>query len=76
MRSLRTRLILLLGAAIMAAAVLQFFAAMQATTHEADKLFDFHMKHMARALQGRSFNHARWNGSERDADNFEFVIQI
>jgi two-component system OmpR family sensor kinase len=76
MRSLRTRLILLLGVAIMAAAVLQFFTAMQATTREADKLFDFHMQQMARALQGRSFNHARWTGADGNTDNFEFVIQI
>ncbi|HEY4074156.1 MAG TPA: ATP-binding protein [Herbaspirillum sp.] len=76
MGSLRTRLILLLGVAIMAAAVLQFFTAMQATTHEADKLFDFHMKQMAAALQGRSFNHARWTGTDGNTDNFEFVIQI
>jgi two-component system OmpR family sensor kinase len=76
MRSLRTRLILLLGAAIVAAAVLQFFTAMQATTREADKLFDYHMQQMALALQGRSFNHARWTGSDGSTDNFEFVIQI
>jgi two-component system OmpR family sensor kinase len=76
MRSLRTRLILLLGVAIVAAAVLQFYTAMQATTREADKLFDYHMQQMALALQGRSFNHARWSGPDGTTDNFEFVIQI
>jgi two-component system OmpR family sensor kinase len=77
MRSLRMRLIFLLGAAIIAAAVLQFFTAMQATTREADKLFDFHMRQMALALQGRSFTHAKLNNAtDAEGNNFEFVIQI
>jgi two-component system OmpR family sensor kinase len=76
-RSLRVRLILLLGVAIFAAGVLQFFAALQTSAHEADKLFDYHMQQMALALKDRSFKHATLqDGRDPMADEFEFVIQI
>ena len=77
MASLRARLIWLLGAAILAAAILQFFTSVQTSAHEADKLFDYHMQQMAFALQDRSFRHARLqNAPNADDNGFEFVIQI
>jgi two-component system OmpR family sensor kinase len=77
MRSLRTRLILLLGAAIVAAGTLQFLTSVQAATREANKLFDYHMQQMAFALQDRSFKHAKWKRvPDADTDSFDVVIQI
>ncbi|RXZ38674.1 two-component sensor histidine kinase [Oxalobacteraceae bacterium CAVE-383] len=77
MRSLRMRLILLLGIAIFAVAVLQFFVAMQTSAREADKLFDYHMERMALALKDRSFKHSKLQvPSDAVANSFEFVIQI
>ena len=77
MRSLRTRLILLLGVAIFAAGVLQFFVSMKTSAHEADRLFDYHMQQMALALKDRSFKHATvQDSSDTMANAFEFVIQI
>jgi two-component system OmpR family sensor kinase len=77
MRSLRIRLILLLGIAIFSAAALQFFVAMKTSAHEADKLFDYHMEQMALALKDRSFKHANLKDApDSVANSFEFVIQI
>lgn len=77
MRSLRTRLILLLGVAILAAGVLQFFVSMKTSAREADRLFDYHMQQMALALKDRSFKHATVQDMpDTMANSFEFVIQI
>ncbi|HEY4316564.1 MAG TPA: ATP-binding protein [Herbaspirillum sp.] len=77
MRSLRTRLILLLGVAIFAAGILQFFVSMKTSAREADKLFDYHMEQMALALKDRSFKHATVQDMpDTMANSFEFVIQI
>ncbi len=77
MRSLRIRLILLLGIAIVAATVLQFAATFRIAMQKADTLFDYHMQQMALALQDSSFQQPDWYmpGDEQMA-NFDFVIQI
>lgn len=77
MRSLRVRLILLLGAAIMAAAALQVASSFQAAMRQANKLFDYHMQQMALALQDSSFNRPEWRSLPvADDSGFEFVIQV
>ncbi len=78
MRSLRIRLLLLLGVAIGAAAFLQFSVAFRAAMQEANKLFDYHMQQMAYALQDSGFDDAGWRGMARDgsSEDFEFVVQI
>lgn len=77
MRSLRIRLLLLLGVAIGAAAFLQFIASFSAAMQEANKLFDYHMQQMAYALQDSGFETAGWHGmAGADSEDFEFVVQI
>lgn len=77
MRSLRIRLLLLLGVAIGAAAFLQFIASFSAAMQEANKLFDYHMQQMAYALQDSGFETAGWHGmAGAGNEDFEFVVQI
>lgn len=76
-RSLRVRLLLLLGAAITIAAVVQFITSFRVATEKADKLFDYHMQQMAIALEDSGFESAEWpKMSESDDPGFDFVIQI
>ncbi|TCS37043.1 two-component system OmpR family sensor kinase [Paucimonas lemoignei] len=77
MRSLRIRLILLLGVAIIAASAVQFVTSFRTAMTQANKLFDYHMQQMALALQDSPFQQEQWYSSPHDNDNaFEFVIQI
>ncbi len=77
MRSLRIRLILLLGVSIVAASAVQFTTSFRTAMHQADKLFDYHMQQMALALQDSPFQQEQWYTAPPDNDNaFEFVIQI
>lgn len=77
MRSLRIRLILLLGAAIIVAAAVQFATSFRAAMREANDLFDYHMEQMALALQDSAFQQAEWyKPSTGDTSGFDFVIQI
>lgn len=77
MRSLRIRLILLLGVAIIAASAVQFVTSFRTAMAQANKLFDYHMQQMALALQDSPFQQKQWYTSPHDNDNaFEFVIQI
>lgn len=77
MRSLRIRLILLFGAAILAAAAVQFTTSFRAAMQEANKLFDYHMQQMAFALQDSGFEAAGWHGmADSDNESFDFVVQI
>jgi two-component system OmpR family sensor kinase len=77
MRSLRIRLILLLGVAIVAASAVQFITSFRTAMAQANKLFDYHMQQMALALQDSPFQQEQWYASPHDNDNaFEFVIQI
>jgi two-component system OmpR family sensor kinase len=76
-RSLRLRLILFLGAAIVVATVVQFTTSFQSAMGEANKLSDYHMQQMALALQDGGFEQAAWYPSH-DATHhgFDFVVQI
>jgi two-component system OmpR family sensor kinase len=77
MRSLRIRLILLFGAAILAAAAVQFTTSFRAAMQEANKLFDYHMQQMAFALEDSGFEEAGWHGmADADNESFDFVVQI
>lgn len=77
MRSLRVRLILLFGAAIVAAAAVQFTTSFRAAMQEANKLFDYHMQQMAFALEDSGFETAGWHGmADADNEGFDFVVQI
>jgi two-component system OmpR family sensor kinase len=77
MRSLRVRLILLFGVAIVAAAAIQFITSFQASMRQANKLFDYHMQQMALALQDSSLGPVQWHALyDTDNNAFEFVIQI
>jgi two-component system OmpR family sensor kinase len=77
MQSLRVRLMLLLGAAIVIATMVQFITSFQAAMKQANKLFDYHMQQMAFALQDSGFQQADWYASPDSTDSgFGFVIQI
>ncbi len=79
MRSLRIRLILLLGVAIVVASLVLFIASFRTAMTQANKLFDYHMQQMALALQDSGFQQEEWysspHGNDYD-DAFEFVIQV
>jgi two-component system OmpR family sensor kinase len=78
MRSLRIRLILLLGIAIVAATVLQFAATFRVSMQKADTMFDYHMQQMALALQDSTFQQPGWYTSPRteEIEDFDLVVQI
>lgn len=76
MRSLRIRLILLLGVAILGSAALQFTVSLREAMQEANKLFDYHMKQMAFALKDTALDDTEWYTSSKPSTNFDFVIQI
>jgi two-component system OmpR family sensor kinase len=77
MRSLRVRLILFFGAAIMAAAALQFITSFRASMHEANNLFDYHMQQIALALQDSTLGQVQWHAlPDNEGFDFDFVIQI
>lgn len=75
--SLRLRLILLLGVAILLASAAQFAASFKAAIDEADKLFDYHMQRMALAFQQGGFEQADWYSAQGPSQiSFDFVIQV
>lgn len=77
MRSLRIRLILLFGAAILIAGAVQFTTSFRASMQQANKLFDYHMQQMAFALEDSGFGSANWHGmADADNESFDFVVQI
>jgi two-component system OmpR family sensor kinase len=77
MRSLRIRLILWLGAAIVTATAIQFMASLRTATREADKLFDYHMQQMALALQDSALGQTHWHAIPEEGSNtFQFVVQV
>ncbi|HJW57869.1 MAG TPA: ATP-binding protein [Burkholderiaceae bacterium] len=77
MRSLRIRLILLLGTAIVAAATVQFTTSFRAAMQAANKLFDYHMQQMALSLLDGGFEQVkRYSSHNTDNNNFDFVIQV
>jgi two-component system, OmpR family, sensor kinase len=77
MGSLRIRLLMLLGVAIMLATVVQFGATFRASMDRADALFDFHMRQMALALQDSNFDRPEWTVPDTEQNPFfEFIIQV
>lgn len=77
MRSLRIRLILFFGAAIVAAAALQFVTSFEASMRQVNRLFDYHMQQMALALQDSALGPVQWHFlPDPDNNDFDFVIQI
>jgi two-component system OmpR family sensor kinase len=77
MRSLRIRLILLLGIAIAGANVLQYAVTFRTAMEKADTLFDYHMQQMAMALQDSNFQQPDWYTTHKEDEiNFDFVIQV
>ena len=77
MKSLRLRLILLFGIAIVAAAGLQFATSFNAALIEANKLFDYHMQQMALALQDSNFEQIEQRTLPGiTKSNFDFVVQV
>ena len=77
MKSLRLRLILLFGIAIVAAAALQFATSFNAAMTEANKLFDYHMQQMALALQDSNFEQIEQRTLPGITNsNFDFVVQV
>lgn len=77
MPSLRLRLLLLLGTAILAATALQFIVSLRAATQQADKLFDYHMQQIAFALQDSGFDQrSAYAVQGAEQIGFDFVIQI
>ncbi|MBK4737799.1 ATP-binding protein [Noviherbaspirillum pedocola] len=77
MRSLRLRLLLLLGAEIIAAALLQFGASHEAAMNEANKLFDYHLQQMAMALEDSDFPQQEAPPhAHRREDAFDVAIRI
>ncbi|WP_136419058.1 ATP-binding protein [Herbaspirillum sp. ST 5-3] len=76
MQSLRIRLILLLGAAILIAAGVQFAASFREAMQKANSLFDYHMEQMALALQDSAVQQSDWYKAPTDDNDFDFVIQI
>src|ERR1035437_109423 len=77
MRSLRFRLILLLGAAIVAAAAIQFTTSFRAAMEQANNLSDYHMQQLALALQDNNFDQFEWYTlPDTPNEEFDFVIQV
>jgi two-component system, OmpR family, sensor kinase len=78
MKSLRIRLLLLLGVAILVATAVQFAASFRAAMQEANDLFDYHMEQIALALQDSAYQQPSWYKSSSGGDmaGFDFVIQI
>lgn len=77
MRSLRIRLILLLGVAIVAAAIMLFLTSFQAAQKSSDRLFDYHMQQMALTIQNTGLEESPWDPFlYSEENNFDFVIQI
>lgn len=78
MQSLRLRLLLLFGVAIVVATAVQFAASFRAAMREANDLFDYHMEQIALALQDSAYQQPSWykSSSGGEMTGFDFVIQI
>lgn len=77
MSSLRIRLLVLLGVAILVATALQVAVSLRTASQQADKLFDYHMQQIALALQDSGFDQRSGYGTQgAEQIGFDFVIQI
>lgn len=75
-RSLRTRLLLYLGAAIALVALVQAVVAYRTALAEADAVFDYHMQQTALSLRGGLPFDPDAAPPLHDDENFDFVIQV
>lgn len=78
MQSLRIRLLILLGVAILAAAAILFATSFRAAMQEANKLSDYHMQQMALSLKDNRYDQGiDWYALPDDSTiSFDFVIQF
>jgi two-component system OmpR family sensor kinase len=77
MRSLRLRLLMLLGTLIVGAAALLFLTTFQAALQNANRMFDYHMEQMAHVIQNSGLEEIPWYSlSKFEANSYDFVIQI
>lgn len=77
MRSIRIRLILLLGVAIIVAAIMLLLTSFQAARKSSDRLFDYHMQQMALTIQNTGLEESPWDPFLYSEENdFDFVVQI
>ena len=76
LRSLRTRLLVYLLAAIALVAAVQATTAYRTALAEADTLFDYHMQQTAVSLRAGLPFQPGADMREHDEENFEFVVQI
>ncbi len=77
MRSLRIRLLLLLGSLIIGSAALLFFTTFQAALQNANRMFDYHMEQMAHVIQNSGLEEIPWYSlSKFETSNYDFIIQI
>jgi len=76
LRSLRTRLLVYLLAAIALVAAVQAATAYRTALAEADTLFDYHMQQTANSLRAGLPFQPGADMSGHDEENFEFVLQI
>jgi two-component system OmpR family sensor kinase len=77
MNSLRVRLIILLGVAVMLTAAVQLTATFRIAMTQANRLFDYHMQQIALALQDSSLEREDWySGPNASNVSFDFVLQI
>ncbi|MES2354991.1 MAG: ATP-binding protein [Pseudomonadota bacterium] len=76
MKSLRVRLLLLLGALIVITTVILSLTLFRTAMGQANRLFDYHMQQIALALRDSNFNNGDWNLAEGEDNTFDFVIQI
>ena len=75
LKSLRVRLLALLGALILLASAAQFATLFQVSLSSANTLFDYHMQQMALALQDSNFEQKPLDGVDT-GQGFDFVIQV
>ncbi len=77
MRSLRIRLMLLLGVAILAAAALQFATSFRVALKQANRLLDYDIQQVAAELKNHGYDRADWSAiASAGQDDASLVIQI
>jgi len=75
-KSLRVRLLLLLGGLIVATTVILSITLFRTAMGQANRLFDYHMQQIALALRDSNFDKGDWGLAEGGDNTFDFVIQI
>ena len=82
MKSLRSRMLLLVGGAVLLFGIVQSAVVYFSALHEADELFDHHLEQLALSLKGGQFDAVTDNLRRRPEsegepeEEFEFVIRV